>query len=106
MDNPVVLEPSAGAGRFLGMQPEGMAKKSTRKAVELDDMTGRILSKAYPDTQVYITGFQDAAIPDNSVDIAISNVPFGDFGVFDPGYEDSGKTRLTQQIHNYFFAKG
>ena len=103
LENPRVLEPSAGSGRFLGMQPTEMAKRSERTAVELDELTGRILRRAYPDTKVMITGYQKAPIPDESIDIAISNVPFGNFGVIDPAYKD--KPYLTNSIHNYFFAK-
>ena len=103
LDNPRVLEPSAGAGRFLGMQPPEMAKRSERTAVELDQLTGRILRQAYPDTRVMITGYQNAPIPDNSIDIAIGNVPFGNYGVVDPDYRD--RKHLSSRIHNYFFAK-
>ena len=101
LDNPTVLEPSAGSGRFLGMQPQVMAVKSNRTAVELDKLTGTILKHAYPDTKVINSGYQDAPIPDDSVDIAISNVPFGNRGVVD----HSRKAFLTKSIHNYFFAK-
>ena len=103
LTNPVVLEPSAGAGRFLGLQPPEMAAKSDRYAVELDELTGQILRHAYPDTTTYITGFQNAPIPDNYVDIAISNVPFGDYPVVDPAFRD--RRDLAGSIHNYFFAK-
>ena len=75
LENPRILEPSAGSGRFLGLQPAAMAKKSDRTAVELDRLTGRILKHAYPDTKVMISGFEKAPIPDNSIDIAVSNVP-------------------------------
>ena len=84
LENPRILEPSAGSGRFLGMQPAEMAKRSDRTAVELDSITGRILKHTYPDAKVMVTGFENAPIPDNSIDIAVSNVPFGKVGVFDP----------------------
>ena len=103
LTNPVVLEPSAGAGRYLGLQPPDLAAKSERYAVELDELTGQILRHAYPDTTTYITGFEKAPIPDNSVDIAISNVPFGDYPVVDPAFRD--RRNLAGSIHNYFFAK-
>jgi len=102
--HPRVLEPSAGSGRFLGMQPVEMAARSTRTAVELDSLTGRLLKHTYPDTAVYVMGFQEAPIPDDSIDIAISNVPFGDYPVHDPAFTKE-RTKLTRQIHNYFFAK-
>ena len=103
LENPRILEPSAGSGRFLGMQPTEMAKRSERTAVELDSITGRILKHTYPDTKVMIAGFEKAPIPDNSIDIAVSNVPFGRVGVHDPTYK--GQKFITSRVHNYFFAK-
>ena len=103
LENPRILEPSAGSGRFLGMQPTEMAKRSERTAVELDSITGRILKHTYPDTKVMISGFEKAPIPDNSIDIAVSNVPFGRVGVHDPTYK--GQKFITSRVHNYFFAK-
>ena len=103
LQNPVVLEPSAGAGRFLGLQPPEMARRSKRIAVELDDLTGRITTHTYPDTQVHVAGFEDVHIPDNYVDIAISNVPFGNYPVYDEEYQ--GQDHMTRSIHNYFFTK-
>ena len=103
LESPVVLEPSAGAGRFLGLQPPEMARKSRRIAVELDTLTGNIAKHAYPDTQVHVAGYEQVAIPDNYVDIAISNVPFGNYPVYDEEYAD--KDYMTRSIHNYFFGK-
>ena len=71
--HPRVLEPSAGSGRFLGMQPVEMAARSTRTAVELDSLTGRLLKHTYPDTAVYVMGFQEAPIPDDSSHVANRN---------------------------------
>ena len=105
LDNPRVLEPSAGSGRFLAYQPADMAAKSERTAVELDDLTAGITKHLYPNTEVWHTGFERAPLPDNHYDIAISNVPFGNYGVHDPEYLRSGKKFLTGSIHNYFFAK-
>jgi N12 class adenine-specific DNA methylase len=102
--HPHVLEPSAGSGRFLGFQPEEMAKRSTRTAIELDTLTGAMLKHAYPNTKVYITGYQNTPLPDDSVDIAISNVPFGDYPINDPAFR-KGRALQARQIHNYFFAK-
>ena len=97
-----VLEPSAGSGRFYGYMPQDLADKSERIAVEKDLVTGNVLKRAYPDTRVYVQGFEDTPIPHESIDIAVSNVPFGEFGVED----DSYPLWLTNQsIHNYFFAK-
>ncbi len=106
--HPRILEPSAGSGRFLGFEPTELAARSIRTAVEKDTLTGRILKNAYPDTEVHISGFEDAPIPDNSQDIAISNVPFGNFAIHDnsPEYsKKSGRAILKRSIHNYFFAK-
>jgi N12 class adenine-specific DNA methylase/ppGpp synthetase/RelA/SpoT-type nucleotidyltranferase len=105
LTNPRVLEPSAGSGRFLGYQPPEMAAKSQRIAVELDDLTGRMLKQMYPQTEVYAgIGFEKAPIPKESIDVAISNVPFGNYPIFDPSFKHDRK-KLTRSIHNYFFAK-
>ena len=101
-----VLEPSAGSGRFLAYQPPDLARKSRRTAVELDRLTARMLAHLNPETKVWHSGFEEAPLPDNHYDIAISNVPFGSYSVHDPEYVREGKKYLTQQgIHNYFFAK-
>ena len=105
LKNPKVLEPSAGSGRFLGLQPKGMADRSERTAVELDRMTARILKPLYPEAKVYQAGFQDAPLPDEHYDIAISNVPFGDVKIYDKEYNATGRKYLTNSIHNYFKAK-
>ena len=103
LKNPVVLEPSAGSGRFLGLQPPEMARRSKRIAVELDSLTGSITKHAYPDTQVHVAGYEDVHIPNDYVDIAISNVPFGNYPIHDAEYSGQGYGDLS--IHNYFFAK-
>ena len=105
MKKPKILEPSAGSGRFLGLQPPEMAERSERTAVELDPLTGSILKHAYPKTKVHVAGFEAAPTPDNHYDIAISNVPFGDIKVYDKEFNATGRKYLTNQIHNYFFAK-
>ena len=100
-----VLEPSAGSGRFLAYQPPEMAASSERTAVELDKVTAGLLKAQFPEATVWNTGFQDAPVPDDHFDVAISNVPFGDYGVHDPEYLQTGRKFLTRSIHNYFFAK-
>ena len=105
LKNPKILEPSAGSGRFLGLQPEDMAKRSSRTAVELDPMTADLLTNLYPETKVHSAGFQDAPIPDNHFDIAISNVPFGQIKVHDKEFAATGRKYLANSVHNYFFAK-
>lgn len=93
------LETSAGIGHFLGLEPQDMADKTKWKAVELDSVTGRMLAKLYPQAQTQVKGFQDAKIPDHSVDLIIGNVPFAKDGPIDSRYP-----RLS--LHNYFFARG
>ena len=83
IENPKILEPSVGSGRFLGMQPPESAANSERVAVELDPLTAKLVKHTYPETRVHATGFQDAPVPDNHFDVAISNVPFGNIRVFD-----------------------
>ena len=99
-----VLEPSAGSGRFLGYEPANLKAKSERTAVELDSLTGRILHQLYPETSTYVMGFERAPIGKDTMDVAISNVPFGNYPVFDKSFKKDRK-KLTRSIHNYFFAK-
>ena len=106
IERPKILEPAAGSGRFLGLQPSDMAERSERTAVELDTTTARVLKHAYPETRVLNTGFEKSPTPEEHYDIAISNVPFGNYPVSDPEYKRQGKRALTRSIHNYFFAKG
>lgn len=97
-----VLEPAAGTGLFFGLMPERLSRTSVLTGVELDEMTGRILKHLYPDADIQITGFEKAKrLGDNSVDLVISNVPFGDFTVFDKSRPQYSK----QSIHNYFFSR-
>lgn len=98
-----VLEPAGGVGHFFGLMPKDIADASYTKAVELDSLSGRIMRKLYPETDVQITGFEDADIPDNSIDLAISNVPFANVTMHDTGLEAQGAPKLS--LHNYFFAK-
>jgi hypothetical protein len=93
-----ILEPSLGVGHFLGLMPEMEAR---RTGVELDSITARIAQKLYPDSTIFAKGFEETPLPDNYFDVAIGNVPFGNFPVFDAGY----KPALTRAIHDYFFAK-
>ena len=98
-----VLEPSMGSGNFFGLQPDSLLP-ARRTGVELDKITGAIAKALYPDSNVQVTGFEKIALPHDFFDLAISNVPFGNYGVYDPKYK---KTPVaTESIHNYFFAKG
>ena len=97
-----VLEPSAGAGVFLGTMPTHLARNSEISCVELEPLTGQLLTLLYPDANVQITGFEEAKkIENNTFDLVISNFPFGDYNVFDPKY----KNISNQSIHNYFFSR-
>ncbi|MBQ2241510.1 MAG: DEAD/DEAH box helicase family protein [Clostridia bacterium] len=97
-----MLEPSSGVGNFVGAMPTSMsAGVNSWTMVELDRITGLIAKYLYPNADVRIQGFENANIPDNYMDVAIGNVPFGNFGVVDRAYPK----RITKSIHNYFFAK-
>lgn len=97
-----MLEPSSGVGNFVGAMPAEMsAKVKSWTMVELDNITGLIAKYLYPNADVRIQGFEKANIPNNFMDVAISNVPFGDFPITDKAYPK----KVTSSIHNYFFAK-
>ena len=97
-----MLEPSSGVGNFVGAMPlEMSAKVKSWTMVELDNITGLIAKYLYPNADVRIQGFEKANIPNNFMDVAISNVPFGDFPITDKAYPK----KVTSSIHNYFFAK-
>lgn len=94
-----VLEPSCGIGNFFGLLPESM-KNSKLYGVELDPITGRIARQLYQTANIAIEGFEETSLPDSFFDLAIGNVPFGNYGVADKRYD---KHRFL--IHDYFFAK-
>lgn len=97
-----LLEPSSGVGNFVGAMPAEMsAKVKSWTMVELDGITGLIAKYLYPNADVRIQGFEKANIPDNYMDVAISNVPFGNYAISDKAYPK----KVTSAIHNYFFAK-
>ena len=93
-----ILEPSCGIGNFFGLLPEKMSN-SKLYGVELDDITGRIAKQLYPKADITITGFETTDRKD-FYDLAIGNVPFGNYKVIDKPYD-----KLGFSIHNYFFAK-
>ena len=93
-----ILEPAMGIGNFFGMLPEEM-KNSRLYGVELDSISGRIARQLYPNANITIAGFETTDRRD-FFDLAIGNVPFGDYKVNDRGYN-----RLGFSIHNYFLAK-
>ncbi len=102
---PRILEPAAGVGRFLGLQPRETVAGASRTAVELDTLTARLLKALYPRASVHALGFQDAPLRDDFFDVAISNVPFGDVPVVDRAFLKPGQRYLTRAVHNYFFVK-
>ena len=93
-----ILEPSMGVGNFFGLLPESMAN-SRLYGVELDSITGRIAKQLYPKADITVAGFETANRP-GFFDLAVGNVPFGQYQVHDPEYD-----RLGFSIHNYFAAK-
>lgn len=94
-----ILEPSCGIGNFLGMLPESMSG-SKLYGVELDDLSGRIARQLYQRSSIAVQGYEKTAFPDNFFDVAIGNVPFGQFHVADKRYD-----RLNFPIHEYFIAR-
>ena len=94
-----ILEPACGIGNFLGMLPESMSG-SKLYGVELDDLSGRIARQLYQQSSIAVQGYEKTAFPDNFFDVAIGNVPFGQFHVADKRYD-----RLNFPIHEYFVAK-
>ncbi|MFR6022887.1 MAG: DEAD/DEAH box helicase family protein [Oscillospiraceae bacterium] len=93
-----ILEPSMGVGNFFGLLPESMAH-SELHGVELDSITGRIAKQLYPEAEITVAGFETTNRP-GYYDLAVGNVPFGNYQVFDPEYN-----RLGFSIHNYFACK-
>ena len=94
-----ILEPSCGIGNFLGMLPESMSG-SKLYGVELDDLSGRIARQLYQKSSIAVQGYEKTVFLDNFFDVAIGNVPFGQFHVPDKRYD-----RLNFPIHEYFIAK-
>lgn len=94
-----ILEPSCGIGNFLGMLPQEM-QSSKLYGVELDTISGKIAKQLYQKANIKIQGYEKADFPDSFFDIAIGNVPFGDFKVNDKRYDKNNFL-----IHDYFFAK-
>lgn len=94
-----ILEPSCGTGNFLGMLPEEM-QNSKLYGVELDSISGRIAKQLYQKADIRVDGYEKTDLPDSFFDVAIGNVPFGDFKVNDSRYDKNNFL-----IHDYFFAK-
>lgn len=94
-----ILEPSCGVGNFLGMLPEEM-QNSKLYGIELDSISGKIAKQLYQKADIRVEGYEKAELPDSFFDVAIGNVPFGDFKVNDSRYDKNNFL-----IHDYFFAK-
>lgn len=94
-----ILEPSCGTGNFIGMLPDSM-QKSKFFGVELDSLTGRIAQQLYQKSGITVQGYENASLPDSFFDVAIGNVPFGQFKVIDKKYDKNNWL-----IHDYFFCK-
>ncbi|HUA64281.1 MAG TPA: methyltransferase domain-containing protein, partial [Alphaproteobacteria bacterium] len=94
-----VLEPACGIGHFIGLMPEEMLRRSTITGIEIDPLTARIARALYPDAEIRQQPFEKSKLADESFDLAISNVPFGDYSVHDPHWNS-----YKFSIHDYFFA--
>ena len=94
-----ILEPSCGIGNFMGLMPPKMSE-SKMYGVEIDSITGRIARQLYQKNSVAIQGYENSELPDSFFDVAIGNVPFGDFKLLDRKYN-----KHNFLIHDYFFAK-
>jgi N12 class adenine-specific DNA methylase len=94
-----ILEPSCGVGNFIGMLPDSL-EDCKLYGVELDSISGRIARQLYQKSIVAVQGYEDTNLPNSFFDVAVGNVPFGDFKVLDKKYD---KHKFL--IHDYFFAK-
>ncbi|AFA47944.1 DEAD/DEAH box helicase family protein [Acetobacterium woodii] len=94
-----ILEPGMGVGHFFGLLPDAM-KDSKLYGVELDNITGRIAKALYPEADISVCGFEKTQFSNNFFDVAIGNVPFGDYQVYDKAYD-----KHSFLIHDYFFSK-
>ena len=94
-----ILEPACGTGNFLGKLPTSM-ESSKLYGIELDSITGQIAKQLYQKANIAVEGYEKTSLPDSFFDVAIGNVPFGQFKVSDKRYD-----RLNFNIHDYFFAK-
>ena len=94
-----ILEPSCGIGNFMGMLPEEL-KKCKMYGIEIDGISGRIARQLYQKNTIAVKGFEEIELPDSFFDVAVGNVPFGDYKLYDKRYD---KNKF--QVHDYFFAK-
>lgn len=94
-----ILEPACGIGHFMGLMPESVHAHSTITGIEIDPLTAQIAKALYPDADIRNQPFEKAMLADGFFDLAISNIPFGDYKPFDPKFSEHGFL-----IHDYFFA--
>jgi hypothetical protein len=101
-----VLDPSAGVGHFISSMPEPIRQKTRWVEIELDNVTARILKHLHPNTEgrntTFEEGFENVRLASEQFDLAISNIPFGNYPIIDRTMKDA---RLKACIHDYFFAK-
>ncbi|MEY4941290.1 MAG: hypothetical protein RIQ93_3025, partial [Verrucomicrobiota bacterium] len=93
-----ILEPACGLGHFFGVMPEAMVARSHLTGVEIDPLTARLAKALYPDVDIRSQAFENVTLPTNGFDLAVSNVPFGDYAPFDPKFNPR-----KFHIHDYFF---
>ena len=98
-----ILEPALGIGHFFGWMPDCLRANTVRVGVELDSLSARIAQRLYPGAAIREAGFESVHLPQSFFDLAIGNVPFGAYPVFDPRY--AKQPALTKSIHDYFLAK-
>jgi len=94
-----ILEPACGLGHFLGLMPEEMHGRCQITGIEIDSLTARLARRLYPDADIRHQPFEESMLADGFYDVAISNIPFGDYKPYDPRFK--GWNFL---IHDYFFA--
>lgn len=94
-----ILEPACGIGHFVGLMPEDMLRRSIVTGIEIDPLTAHIAKAVYPDSDIRAQPFEQSKLADGFYDLAISNVPFGDYTVHDPRWNN-----YKFPIHDYFFA--
>ncbi|MCI9000660.1 MAG: DEAD/DEAH box helicase family protein [Clostridia bacterium] len=94
-----ILEPSCGTGNFMGMLPDNL-KQCKMYGIEIDGISGRIARQLYQKNTIAVKGFEEIDLPDSFFDVAVGNVPFGDYKLYDKRYD---KNKF--QVHDYFFAK-
>jgi N12 class adenine-specific DNA methylase len=100
-----VLEGSAGIGNIIGAMPTDMSERSNIQAVEIDETTGNILSLLYPDAKVDVQGFEATRVPNGSVDLAITNVPFVTGLHVNDETGDNDLSKMFRDIHDFCIAK-